>query len=41
MENLKSEDLEFSLVGDFFVELKKEFSRGDSKLAKMAELKRI
>jgi len=41
MENLESKDLEFLLVEDFFVELKKEFGKGDSKLAKMAELKRV
>jgi len=41
MENLESEDLEFPLVRDFFVELKKEFGREDSKLAKMVKLKRV
>ena len=41
MKDLELEDLEFLLVRDFFVELKKEFSRENSKLAKITKLKRV
>jgi len=41
LEDLKIGKLKFPLVGDFLAKLKKEFSRENDKLAKIAELKRI
>jgi len=33
--------LEYETVGDFLVDIKKEFGRGDKKLAKVVKLKRL
>jgi len=41
MEDLKKESLEYKTVGEFLADLKKEFSREDNKIMKMAELKKI
>jgi len=41
LEDLELEKLEFESVGNFLLELKKEFSKGDEKLVKVAKLKRI
>jgi len=41
LEDLELGELEFGLVGKFLLELKKEFSKGDEKLVKVAKLKRI
>lgn len=38
---LEFRELEFSLVGDFLAELRKEFGKEDNKLAKVAELRKI
>jgi len=38
---LKLGELEFGLVGEFLLELKKKFSRGDKESVKVAELKRV
>ena len=41
MEDLEVGKLEFESVGEFLVEIKKEFGRGDEESVKVAELKRI
>ena len=41
MENLKAEEIEYELAGEFLVEIKKEFREGEKELLKVAELKRI
>ena len=41
MEELKAEELEFEIVGEFLVEIKKEFERGEEESVKAAELRRI
>jgi len=41
LEDLKAEEVEFWLSGEFLLELKKEFEGGDKKSVKVAELKRI
>ena len=41
LEDLESEEVEFKSVGQFLMELKKEFSRGDEKSVKVAKLKKI
>ena len=41
LENLESEELKFLSVGDFLVELKREFREGDNKSAKVAKLKKL
>ena len=41
LEDLKIREIEFRSVEEFLLELKKEFSKGDKKLVKMAELRRI
>ena len=41
LENLETEEIEFESVGEFLLELKKEFGGGDKELVKVAELKRI
>ena len=33
--------MEYETVGDFLVDIKKEFGRGDKKLAKVVKLKRL
>jgi len=33
--------LEYMTIEEFLIDLKKEFGRGDSKMIKMADLKRI
>jgi len=33
--------LEYETVGDFLVDIKKEFGRGDKELAKVVKLKRL
>jgi len=38
---LKLGELEFGLAGEFLLELKKKFSKGDKKSVKVAELKRV
>jgi len=41
LEDLKAEEVEFWLSGEFLLELKKEFEGGDKESVKIAELKRI
>jgi len=38
---LKAEVLEYEMVGEFLVEIKKEFSREDKEIVKVAKLKRL
>jgi len=40
-EEIEVEKTRFELAGDFLAELKREFGRGDNKLAKVAEFKRV
>ena len=41
MEELEMGELEFVTVGEFLVEIKKEFRRGEEESVKAAELRRI
>jgi len=41
LEDLELREVEFRLVREFLLELKKKFSKGDEKLVKAAELRRI
>jgi len=41
LEYIEVGELEFELAEEFLVELKREFSREDNKLAKVMELKRV
>ena len=41
MEELKADEVEYKSVGEFLLEIKKEFEEGDKKATKVVELKRI
>ena len=41
MEELEAEELEFEIVEEFLVEIKKEFGEGEEELVKAAELRRM
>ena len=41
LEDLEEGLLEYKIVGEFLADIKKEFGRGDEKLGKVAELKRL
>jgi len=41
MEELKTGEVEFESVGEFMVEIRKEFGGGDKELVKVAKLKKI
>jgi len=41
MEELEAGEIEFESVGEFLVEIRKEFGGGDEELVKVAELKKI
>jgi len=41
LKDLKAEEMEFELVGEFLAEIKKEFRGGDKESIKIAELKKI
>jgi len=41
LEDLEIEEVEFGLVGEFLLELKRKFEEEDEELVKVAELKRI
>ena len=41
LEDLKSEEIEFELVGKFLLELKKKFGEEDKKSVKVAKLKNV
>ena len=40
LEDLEAKELEYVIVGEFLVDLK-EFGRGDNKIIKVVEIKRI
>jgi len=41
LEDLKRELLEYETVGEFLMNIRKEFGEGDKELVKVAELKRL
>ena len=41
MEELKTEEIEFKLAGEFLAEIRKEFRERDKESVKVAELKKI
>ena len=41
LEDLKGEILEYEIVGESFVDIKKEFEGGDKEVLKVAELRRL
>ena len=41
LEDLKGELLEYENVGEFLVDIRKEFGGGDEELVKVAELRRL
>ena len=41
LEELETGEIEFENVGELLAEIKREFGRGDEKLVKVVELKRI
>ena len=41
LEELEAEELEFETVGEFLAEIKKEFGRGEEKLVKVVELRKL
>jgi len=41
LENLEARTLEYKIAGEFLTNIKKEFSRGDKKIVKVTELKRL
>ena len=41
IENLESEELEYVTVGEFMMDLKKEFGGGDNETIKVVELKNV
>ena len=41
LEELEAEELEFETVGEFLVEIKKEFGRGEEESVKAAELRKL
>ena len=41
LKDLKSGEVEFELVGEFLLEFKKEFERGDKESVKIVKLKKI
>ena len=41
LEDLEGRLLEYELVGEFLVDIKKEFRGGDKELVKVAELQRL
>jgi len=41
MKNLENKELEYITVGEFLMDLKKEFGRGDNKIIKVVELKKV
>ena len=41
LENLEIESLEYEIVKEFLIDLKKKFDREDNKTMKVAELKRV
>ena len=41
MKDLKSRSLSYVIVGEFLSDLKEEFGRGNNKMIKVVELKKI
>ena len=41
LEDLEAEVLEYEIVGEFLVNIRKKFGRGDEELVKVAELKKL
>ena len=41
LEDLEVDTLEYAMIEEFLVDLKKEFSKRDNKIIKMAELKKV
>ena len=41
MEDLESKSLNYVTVGEFLSDLKKEFGKGNNKMIKVAELKKV
>jgi len=41
LEDLEAEVLEYEIVGEFLVDIRKEFGRGDEESVKIAELKKL
>jgi len=41
LEELEAEELEFETVGEFLVEIKKEFGEGEEESVKVAELRKL
>ena len=41
LEDLEGELLEYEIVGEFLVDIRKEFGGGDEETVKVAELKRL
>ena len=41
LEDLEVGEVEYESVGEFLIEIRKEFRRGDKELVKVAELKRM
>ena len=41
MEDLEAELLDYETVGEFLIDIRKEFEGGDEELTKVAELKRL
>jgi len=41
MKDLKSNSLSYAIVGEFLLDLKKEFGGGNDEILKVAELKKI
>ena len=41
LEDLEMKETEFGSIGEFLLELRKEFREGDKELVKVAELRRV
>ena len=41
IEDLKSRELEYVIIGEFLINLKKKFGGGDNKMIKVVELKKM
>ena len=41
LEDLEAEVLEYETVGEFLIDIRKEFGRGDEKSVKVIELKKL
>ena len=41
MEDLESGELEYVIIGEFLIDLRKEFKKGDNETTKVVKLKEI